>query len=94
MSQHCLSDAEVGNHSIFQGADGCDAARGAPKHPFSVIAHGDHFIGAGFYGYNGWFTEDNSVIFDVNEGVGGAEINTNVFGDEAEKFTEHVWSKK
>jgi hypothetical protein len=34
------------------------------------------------------------VIFDVNEGVGGAEINTNVFGDEAEKFTEHVWSKK
>jgi hypothetical protein len=32
------------------------------------------------------------VIFDVDEGVGCAEIYTNVFGNEAEKFSEHVMS--
>ena len=56
----------------------------------TLSADGKHLVGAAFDGYHGGLAQHNAAVFDINESVGGAEVDADVTGDEAEKFAEHA----
>jgi hypothetical protein len=83
--EHRFGDLEIGDDAILQRADGDDVAGRATEHPLGFIAHREDAFGAGFDGDDGRFAENNAAIANVNEGVGGAEIYTNIIRKKTRK---------
>ncbi len=73
--EHVLRDLEIGNHAVAHGADGSDAAGGAPDHAFRLGPNGQDGVGLRVDCHHGRLDEDDSFAADVNEGGGGAEID-------------------
>ena len=46
-----------------------------------------------FDGDDGWFSEDDAAIFDIDEGIRCAEIDADVTGEKAKEFTKHALEK-
>ena len=78
MAQHGFGDFKVSNHTVPQGADSNDVAGGAAEHALGIVPDGEHLVGAGIDGDHRRFPQDNTVVFDVDQGVGGSEIDSNV----------------
>ncbi len=90
MAQHCFSDLEIRDHPIFERTDCDDVARSPPEHAFCIIPNGEDFIGAGPDCHHRRLAKDDSVVFYVDEGVRGAEIDSDVVGKHvSKKFIEH-----
>ena len=85
VTEHRLGDVEIGDHAVFHGADGGDIAGGAAEHLFGLIANGADLAGHGIEGDHRRLAEDDTFIFDVNERVGGAEVDADVVGEITEK---------
>jgi hypothetical protein len=85
VAQHRLGDIEVGDDAVFHRADGGDVAGGAAQHAFGFVANGTDLAGLGVESHDRGFTEDNALVFDVNERVGGAQIDADVVGEVAEE---------
>ena len=86
--EHGFGYFEVGDDAVLEWADGDDVARGAAEHAFGVVAYGEDFAGAAFDGDDRGFAEDDAGILDVDEGIGGAEVDADVIGEPAEEFSE------
>ena len=78
MPKHRLGDFKVRNHAIFQWADRDDVSRGASEHSLRLVADGQHTIGARLHCDDRRLAQDDAVIFDVNEGIRGAEVYPDV----------------
>src|SRR5690606_35306147 len=87
--QHRLGDVEVGDDAVLHRADGGDVAGRAAEHAFGLVADGADLAALGVQGDDGGFAEHDALVFDVNEGVGGAEVDADVVGEVAEKGRSH-----
>ncbi len=72
VAQHLLGDVEIGDHTVLHGADSGDVAGGAPEHLFGFFADGADLTGDGVQGHHAGLAEDDALVLDVNERVGGA----------------------
>ena len=89
MTQHGFRHTEVRDHAILQRTDRRDAARRSAEHALRVIADGHHFVGAGLHRHHRGLSQNDAVIFNINEGVSRAEIDTDVLGHKTKKSAEH-----
>src|SRR5690606_10598645 len=86
--QHFLGDVEVGDDAVLHGADRGDVARGAAKHALGFHTDGDDLVVAAFDGDNGGFAQDNALAFDIDEGIRGAQIDTDIKGENIDELLE------
>ncbi len=87
IAEHRLGDFEVGNNSVLDRPDGDDIARGAAQHHFRFLADGQHLVGPDVLAdrNHGRFPQDNAFAFDVDKGVGGAQVNGQIVGKPAKR---------
>ena len=85
MAQHRLGHFEIGDDAVLERSHGNDVGRRAAEHAFRLVADGQHLGSAGLHRYNGRFAQNDTLILDVNEGVGGTEIDPDVTGEPTEK---------
>ncbi len=83
VAEHRLGDFEVCDDAVFHGPDGHDISRGASEHPFGFFAHGQDVGGARLDGDHGRLPQDDPAISHINEGIGRAEVYSNVVGKQA-----------
>jgi hypothetical protein len=75
VAEHGLCDLEVGDDAVLEGADGNDVARRAAEHSLCIVTHREYFIRTGFDRDDGRFSQDDAVIFDVNQGIRSAKVD-------------------
>ena len=80
MLDHFLGDFEVGDDSVAQRAAGGNVTGGAAEHHLGLLADGYHLFLASDIGDgdDAWFGQDDAAALDVDERVGGAEIDGHV----------------
>ena len=83
VAQHLLGDLEVGDHAVAQRAGGRDRRRGAPDHPLRLGAHRVHLAGRQVRGDHRRLGDDDPPPADVDERVGGAQVDRHVVHAEA-----------
>ena len=91
MLDHLLRHLEVGDHAVAQRADGLDVARGAAEHLLGLLADGEHHLLAPDIrdgDYPGLVQHDPAA-FDVDEGIGRAEVDGHVGRHQAKQSSEH-----
>ena len=93
VAQHRLGNFKVGDDSILQGAYRGDVAGRASQHPFGLFTDGKNLGGAGLDRNNGRLAQDDAVILDIDQRVGGAEIDADIAGEKTENFFEHGMCK-
>ena len=81
--QHGLGDFEVGDHAVFHRADGHDVAGRAAQHPFGFLTDGEHVGRARLDGHHRRLPQNNSAILHIDEGIGCAQVYSNVVGEQA-----------
>ncbi len=97
--EHLLGDGEVGDDAVFHGADGLDIARHPSKHLLGLAADGlDDFlaIGPAFVANSddGRLVQHNALAANVNQGIGGTEIDRHIGGEITTQESEHGRSMK
>ena len=93
--EHLLGDREVRDHPVLHRADGRDVARRAPEHLLGgeadrldgLLAVGPAFLADRDHGR---LVEDDALAADVNEGVGGAEVDREIGGEVLGNEREHL----
>src|SRR5205823_656927 len=66
-----------------------DVSRRATQHSFGLFADGQNVGGARLNRHDRGFSQNNPPITDIDQGVGGPEVNPNVIGKQAFKLCEH-----
>ena len=89
MPQHRFGDFEIGDDAVFHRPNGYDISGGASKHPLGFLADRQHVSRASLDRDNGRFSQDNSLVTDVYQGICSPEINTDIVGKQAFKLREH-----
>ena len=89
VAEHRLSHFVVGDDPVAERTDRDDVARSAAEHALGVIPDSEHEIGARLHRHDGRFAEDDSMILDIDQGIGGTEIDADVAGKCSEKFADH-----
>jgi hypothetical protein len=93
ITQHRLGDFEIGDHSIFERANGDNAARGSTQHSFGLGADRKNFLTAALvsllYGNDRRFVAHNPLIFNVDQCIGGPKIDGKIIGKDAKEGIEH-----
>jgi hypothetical protein len=84
-ANHMFRHVEVGNDPILQGADGHDAAWGPSQHLLGLLAHLQHLIRAFLDGDNRWLAQDDSLALDIDQGVGGSQVDGEIIGEHPEE---------
>ena len=91
--EHFFGNVKVGNHAVFHRADGLNAARRAAEHFFGFGAHGQNHAFAvrsiGLHGHHRGFVQNNAFAFNVNQGIGSAQIDGQVVGKIAGQKAKH-----
>jgi len=88
--QHFFRDFEVGNHAVFHGLDSDDVAGSAAQHLFRFLAHSFYFTRVLVDGDDGGFVDDDALAARIHQGIGGAEIDSQIAGENAEQRPEVV----
>ena len=83
VAEHRLGDLEVGNDTILEGADRRDVTGGATEHPLGLVTDGENLGRTRLDRDDGGFAKDDSLVFNVNKGVGGSEIDADVAGEKS-----------
>ena len=86
VSQHRLSDLEIGNDPVLHWADGHDVAWCPAQHALRLVTHSQHGGHASLNRDNRGFTQHNAPVSNKNEGVGRAKIDSNIVGKQALKI--------
>jgi hypothetical protein len=92
--QHLLGDVEVRDHTVAHGPDRLNRLRRAPDHPFGFFAEGLDLGPAAAllaHGNDGRLVEHDPFVADVDQGVGGAEVDRQISGEQSPKEAEHAW---
>ena len=90
---HLLGDVEVADDAVAQRADRDDVGRRPADHPLGLGADGQDALGLGVDGDDGRLAHDDAAVADMDEGVGGPEVDADVAGEEAEQAVEHGGGK-
>ena len=88
VAQHGFRHFKIGDHAVLHRADGGDVARRAPDHPFGLFPHRQHLHGAALDRHDGGFAQDDAPPFHIDERGGGAEVDGEIVGEQAEKRVE------
>jgi hypothetical protein len=83
VAQHLLGRLEVGDHAVLERPDGGDVVGGAADHALGLVADREHLAGGGVHRHHGRFVEHDALAPDIDQRVGGAEVNGHVSADEA-----------
>ena len=89
MPQHRFGDFEVGNDAILHRANGDDVAGRAAEHALGFFPHSQDVGRSRLDGNDRRFTQYDSLITHVNEGIRRPEVYPNVIGKQALKLREH-----
>ena len=97
--EHLFGDREVGDHAILHGTNGFDVARHAAKHLLGLATDSlNDFLAAGAAVMpnrdDGGFVEDDPLATDVNQRVGGTEVDRHVAGKVTTQESEHECSAR
>src|SRR5580698_2702847 len=84
--QHGLGDIEVGDYAVFHRPDGGDISGGATQHSLGLGSDGADFAGDGVERDDRGLAQNDSLVLNVNQRVGGAQIDSDVVG----KITEEI----
>ena len=88
VAQHLLGDVEVGDDAVLQRPDRRDRARRAPEHPLRLDADGVDVARALVDRDDGRLGEHDAAAADVDERVGGAEVDGHVAAAESGEGVE------
>jgi hypothetical protein len=90
MLDHFLGDLEIGDDAVSHRADRLDIAGGATEHHLGRVADGfDDLLAVAYLERDdGGLVQDDPPAFDIDEGVGGAEIDRHVGRNHAEETAE------
>ena len=75
--QHRLGDDVVGDHAVLHRSDGRDVAGRPPDHRARFLADGDDPVVVR-YRHDGRFGDHDALALDVDEDVGGAEVDADL----------------
>jgi hypothetical protein len=84
VAEHLLGHLEVGYHAVFQWPDRGDVGRGAPEHRLGLQADGVDLAAGAVDRDDGGLGEDDATAFDLDQGVGGAEVDRHVAAAQGE----------
>lgn len=83
--EHHLDRVEVGDDAVLQGADRDDALRRLADHRLGFGAHAEGPPGAGVDGDDAGLGDDDAFAADVDQGVGGAQVDAEVATEKPEQ---------
>src|SRR5215217_6836365 len=84
VAEHLLGGVEVGDDPVLERADGHDVAGGPADHRLGLGADGQDGVVLGVDGHDRGLVEHDPAAADVDEGVGGSEVDGHVAAEEAE----------
>src|SRR5690606_27462439 len=92
--EHLLGHREVGDDAVFHGPDGFDVAGHAAQHLLGLVANSlDDFLAVGTAfvadGDHRWLVEHDALAPDVDQRVGGTEVNRHIAGKITAQESEH-----
>ena len=90
VAEHLLGDVEVGDHAVLQRADRGDRPGRAAEHPLRLDADRVHLAGALVDRDHGRLGEHDAAAADVDERVGGPEVDGHVAAAEAGQVIEET----
>ena len=78
MIQHRLGVIEVGNDTVLHGTDGDDVPWRSSEHLLCRFADRFYVPRRLIYGDDGRLADHDSLSLDVDQGVGGAQIDSQI----------------
>jgi hypothetical protein len=75
IAEHFFGDVEVGDHSVLERTNRQNAVRRTPQHSFRLEPDALDLAGRFLDGHYGGLVEHDALTFDVDEGIGRAQIN-------------------
>ena len=90
VAEHLLGDVEVGDHAVLQRADRGDRPGRAAEHPLRLDPDRVHLAGALVDRDDGRLGEHDPAPADVDERVGGAEVDGHVAAAESGQVIEET----
>jgi hypothetical protein len=91
--EHALRDLEVRDDAVFEGPHGDDVGWRAAHHALGFGADGQDLLAVAVHGHHGRLIDDDAASLHHDQGVGGAQVNADVVGEEAEEGGEGVESQ-
>jgi hypothetical protein len=93
IAEHRFSDFKISNDPVLQRANSDNASRSPAQHPFGFGAHRKDLFAAAFVPLlnrndRGLITHD-SLVFNVDQGVGGPKIDGKIVGKNAKEGIQH-----
>ena len=82
---HLLGDVEVADDAVAQRADRDDVGRRPADHALGLRADRQHALRLGVDGDDAGLADDDAAVADVDQGVGRAEVDPDVAGEQAEE---------
>ena len=76
VAQHLLGHVEVGDHAVLHRPHGDDAVGRAAEHALGLEADALDLLGLAVDRDDRGLVEDDALALHVDEGVGGAEVDT------------------
>ena len=90
VADHLLGHVEVADDPVAQRPDGDDVRRRAADHPLRLRPDRQDPLRARLDRDDRRLADDDAAVLDVNQGVGRAEVDPDVAGEEAEEAVEHA----
>ena len=90
VAQHLLGHVEVGDHAVLQRADRGDGPRRAAEHALGLDPDRVHLAGLRVDRDHGRLPEHDAAAADVDQGVGGAEVDGHVAAAESGQVGEET----
>ena len=80
--QHGRGNVKIRNNAVLEGAHRHDGAGCAANDRLGLMADAAHpqLVAARVHGDDAWLAHDDAAALHVHKGVGGAQINADVFG--------------
>jgi hypothetical protein len=89
VANHLLGHVEVADHAVAERPDGDDVRRRSADHSLRLRADRQHPLGACLDRDDGRLADHDAAVLDVDQGVGGPEVDPDVAGEQAEDAVEH-----
>src|SRR5215207_7095133 len=89
VAQHLLGHVEVGDHAVLHRPDGDHALRRTTEHALRLEPDPFDLLALAVDRNDRWLVEDDPLTLDVDQGVRGAEVDTDcVRGEQASRLEE------
>ena len=89
VAEHRLGDVEVGDHPVFERADGADRsgrfAQHLLGHQTNRIAVAQNLVRPAPDSHHGRFVEDDPFTLDADKRVAGAQVDPHIDAEQAEE---------